>query len=138
MWKSKPLTCLSPLDATVESEQTRVAVLTQNKFQERLADDDLVAVVERLARSREKAWSSIDERAIRTTQVFDKELIVLPGDSRMPSRDFGFGIILIQVDIGEDASVRVPSTDQRLVRRKRKLLTDLPSTLNDQLRANTR
>src|SRR5262249_4312743 len=69
---------------------------------------------------------------VRAAQILDQILVVQKLYSSVTARNLGFGVILVQINVREDAAIRVPATDHRLGSGDRKLLPDFASTLNDQ------
>jgi hypothetical protein len=104
----------------------------QDKLEESLPHDDLIAVLERLFIAGEQTWTTIDECPICATQVLNQKLIVEELNARVPSRDFCFRIILVEIDIREDSSISVPTAYQRFCTTEREFLTNFPAPLNDQ------
>src|SRR5262245_12524316 len=76
--------------------------------------------------------ASIHERSVRRSQVLDEVLAIMTDDSRMPSRNLGFGIVLIQINIREDAAVRVPPPDIGFDADYGKLSSCSPAALDNQ------
>ena len=54
-------------------------------------------------------------------------------DTRVPPRDFGFRIVIVEIDVGEDAAIGIPSSNLRLVVAKGELFACRTSALNYQL-----
>src|SRR5256885_827096 len=104
------------------------------KTQERLSDDNLVAVAQGLAVSRQQPPTAIDESPIRRTQVFNEILPVAPHDARMAARDFRLRVVGVQVNIREDSAVCVPTPYLRLFLAQGKLFSGGTTALYDQTR----
>jgi len=83
---------------------------------------------------RKKPSPSIDERTVGRAEVLDEVLAVVINDARVPSRDLGFGIVFIQIDVREYAAVRIPAANVRLNADDRKLFADSPAPLDYQPR----
>src|SRR5262245_23198958 len=107
-------------------------ILTQDEFEKRFADDDLIAVVKRLLGAGQQTRPAIDKSPVRTAQILDQILVVQKLYSGVTARNLGFGVILIQINVRKDAAISVPATDHRLGSGYRKLFSDFASTLNDQ------
>jgi len=113
-------------------------VLPDNlKLQKRLADDDLIPALKHLTMSWQQPPSPVDKGSIGRTQVFDEVLAVLTYDAGVPSRYFGLGIVLVQIDIREYSAVGVPSTYICLDAGYRKLFAYAPASLYHQLRSQS-
>lgn len=107
--------------------------LSQYESQKRLANDDLVTVIEGLSISGKQPWSPVDEGAIGAAQVLDQVLLVREGNPRVAAGDFRFRVILVEIDVGKDAAIRVPPSNHQLaVSRERELPSAAAGCLNHQ------
>ena len=92
--------------------------LAQYEPKKCLADDDLVAVIERLSVSWQQTRPPVDEGPVGASQILDQVLVVREGNACMPSRDLCFRIVLVEIDVGKDATIRIPSPDQQFALRR--------------------
>src|SRR5262245_37754442 len=113
-----------------------VGLLPSHKFEKGFAYDYLVTVFKRLFGAGRQARSAVDEGPVRAPEVLDQILVVQKLYPGVAARDFGFRIVLVQVDVREDASVGVPAADHRLSSADRKLFANLAAALNDQFGAD--
>ena len=79
--------------------------------EKRLTDDDLVTIAQRLPLSRRQSFAAVDERAVGRAQVLEKVLTIAQSDSRVTARDFGLGIVCVEIDVRENASVGIPPSN---------------------------
>src|SRR5262245_38468306 len=112
-----------------------VGLLPSHKFEKGFAYDYLITVFKRLFGAGRQARPAVDESPVRAPEVLDQKLVVQKLYPGVAARDFGFRIVLVQVDVREDASVGVPATDQGLGSVDRKLFANLAAALNDQFGA---
>lgn len=91
--------------------------LAQYEPKKCLADNDLVTVIEGLPISRQQTRPSVDEGPVGASQILDQVLMVREGDAGVSSRDLGFRIILVKIDVRKDAAVRIPPPDQQFTLR---------------------
>src|SRR5262247_3157133 len=110
-----------------------VGLLPSHKFEKGFAYDYLVTVFKRLFGAGRQARPAVDESPIRAPKVLDQILVVRKLYPGVAARDLGFGIVLIKVDVREDASVGVPATYHRLGSADWEFLANLAAALNDQL-----
>src|SRR5262245_43763579 len=94
--------------------------------QKGLSNNDFVAITKGLTITRGQSFAAIDKSSVRRTQIFEKVLTVAESYSRLTSRHFSFRIIRIQIYIGEDSSVGVPTSNLRFDITQHELLTSRP------------
>src|SRR5947208_2801648 len=92
------------------------------KSQKCFANDYFVSIAQWLAIAGQEATAAVDEGAICRAKIFNEVLAVASHDSRMTPRHFRFRIVGIQIDLGEDTTVGIPSPDLRLFFGQGKLL----------------
>src|SRR5947209_14590591 len=92
-----------------------------SESQKSLTYNYFVAVFQRLAVAGFQTPATIHKRAVGRAKVLNHVLAVLKRNARMPPRYFRFGIFGIQVHIGKDATVCVPTADVRFVLAQAKL-----------------
>ena len=92
------------------------------KSQKRLSNYDFVAVTQRCALSWRQSLAPIDKSPICRAQILEKVLTVGERNSCMPARNLGLGVVGVQINVGKDSAIRVPSTDMRLNVVKHELL----------------
>ena len=102
--------------------------------QERFSDDDFVAVTQCLALSRRQSLAPVDKSTVRRSEVFYKVLAIAQSDPGVTARDFCFGIVGIEIDVGEDTAVRVPATYLRFRITQHELLATGAAFFDDQPR----
>ena len=83
--------------------------------------------------SGQKPAAAIYEGSISRSEVFYEKLPILIHYSRVPARDFCFGIILIKIYIREYPAVRVPSANVGFGSGQGKFLADSSSPFYDEL-----
>jgi len=88
--------------------------------------------------ARQKAPSTVDKGSIRAAQVFKDILPILTDDARMAARNFGFRVILVEVNVREDAPIRIPAADIGLGFCQQELFANRPTPLDDQFGAGHR
>jgi len=118
--------------------ETRNHLFENLKLQKRLADNYLIAILKHVALAGKEPSPSIHERTVGRAQVLDEVLAVVINDARVPSRDFGFGIVFIQIDVRENAAIRVPPADVGLNTHDWKLFADSPAAFDYQPRQSLR
>ena len=76
-----------------------------------LANDDFVPVIHRLAFARFQPAPAVHERAIGGSEILNDVLSVFAGNPRVTARNFCFRIVRVQINVGKDAAVGVPTAD---------------------------
>ncbi len=107
------------------SHSTQHAESIHKKLEKCLADDDLIAVVERMLAARQQAMTAIDKCPVGAAEIFDEELAALRDDARVSARNFSFRIILIEIHVRENSAIGIPTANQRFDIREWKFLADL-------------
>src|SRR5215470_19158272 len=96
------------------------------------ADDDFIAVTQCLALSRRQPLATIDERTVCRSEILKKVLAVAEGDACVTSRDLCFGIVRVEIDVGEDPAIGVPASDLSFDITQHKLLSGRAALFDNQ------
>src|SRR5690348_9906498 len=93
------------------------------KTQESLADDNLIAIAQRLALSWCQSFATVNESSVGRPEILKKVLAVSEGNARVSTRYFGLGVVCIKINVGENATISVPPADMGFCVAQHKLLT---------------
>src|SRR5438128_1575054 len=113
--------------------QAWLPLLRYIKSQKCFSYDDLIAVLERLFITLNQPPSTINKSSISRSQILDEVIPFRVHDPRVLTRDFCFRIVVVEIDVGKNSPVSVPSSNLYVVVAQRKLFAGGTSTLNHQL-----
>jgi len=114
--------------------KTRNPLLEDLELQKRLADYHFIAILKHMSFAWQKPAPAIHKRAVSRSQILNEILAVVIHYARVSARHLCFGIIFVEINIGEDPAVGITATDICFDPDYRELLTDSPASLDDQAR----
>jgi hypothetical protein len=76
---------------------------------------------------------AIDVGSVQTADILDRYLAGVEPDERMLARNLGLWIVGVEIDLGERAGFRIPSSDQVVARLELEFLAAPPAADNRKL-----
>lgn len=105
-----------------------------SKPQKGFSHNNFVAIFQRMAIALFQAAAPIYKRPIRRSEILDAILTIAKRNARVTARDLRFRIVRVQINVGKDATVRVPTADVRILVTERKLFAGGITSLDYQCR----
>lgn len=102
------------------------------KTQKCLSNYDLVPFGQNLRTTRQQPAAAVQERPVGRTEIFDHMNAAAVGDPGMAARDFGIGVVGVEVHVRKYAIVGVPPADVRLFRTQPKFGVGRVAALDQQ------